>query len=83
MTNNKIGEFNIIFDPVSYTFKGVNNDQENLRQPPGADGSGGSTEPDTHTEPSETECDTLHDDTCVQPGLQDSPQRDDVVHRSS
>ena len=80
--NNKIGEFNIIFDPVSYTFKGVNNDQENLRQPPGADGSGGSTEPDTHTEPSETECDTLHDDTCVQPGLQDSPQRDDVVHRS-
>jgi KaiC/GvpD/RAD55 family RecA-like ATPase len=80
--NNKIGEFNIIFDPVSYTFKGVNNDQENLRQSLGTNGSGGSTEPDTHTEPSETECDTLHDDTCVQPGLQDSPQQPDVVHRS-
>jgi hypothetical protein len=80
--NNKIGEFNITFDPVSYTFKGVTNDQENLRQPLGTDGSGGSTEPDSHTEPSETECDTLHDDSCVQPGLQDSPQRDDVVHRS-
>lgn len=81
--NNKIGEFNITFDPVAYTFKGVTiNAKENLRQSPGTDGGGVDARTGTDTESEETECDSLHDDPLVQPGLQSDPQQQDTVHRS-
>ena len=75
--NNHVGEFDIIFDYETYTFKGVTKyaqekttePQQDLRLEVRGSGSGGLPTDDPHSEPDKTSQDNLHSEASLQPGL--------------
>ena len=80
--NNHIGEMTIVFDPVAYTFKGVNYDKEIIRQSLRGESCGSSPRDETDCQQDKTERVQIHHDTPLQSGLSSDTRGQDIVHRS-